>query len=66
MRFTCSKNPACPVYNLYSVALQVVEEIKYLGIILNNRLTWDSRVRYMYQKYKFIKISGLKSVYAEL
>ena len=47
MRFTCSKNPACPVYNLYSVALQVVDEIKYLGIILNNRLTWDSHVRYV-------------------
>ena len=46
MRFTCSKNPACPVYNLYPVALQVVDEIKY-RIILNNRLTWDSHVRYV-------------------
>ena len=39
------QNPLCPVYNLYSVALQVVDEIKYLGII-DNRLNCDSNVRY--------------------
>ena len=47
---TNSKSPADPAYTLDSSSLEVVCQHKYLGIVLNNKLTWDDHVQYVTSK----------------
>ena len=47
MRITRRKNPDEPKYYLNGTQLDVVSEFKYLGIVLNNKLTWDDHVKYV-------------------
>ena len=47
MRITRCKQPNVPNYNLNDSQLEVVSEFKYLGIILNNKLSWDDHVSYV-------------------
>jgi hypothetical protein len=47
MRFSGRKAPGLPCYEINSIALEVVDEIKYLGIMLNSSLDWTSHVKYI-------------------
>ena len=47
MRISCAKNPGIPEYSINSILLDVVTETKYLGVMINNRLSWDSHVNYI-------------------
>ena len=47
LRITWSRYPGVPKYTLNNAHLDVVTEYKYLGVVLNNRLTWDNHVQYV-------------------
>lgn len=50
MRITCSKCPGVPMYTLNKTHLDIVTEYKYLGVVLNNKLTWNNHVQYIVTK----------------
>ena len=50
MRITCSRQPGIPNYTLNNTLLQSVTEFRYLGIMLNNKLTWHNHVEYITRK----------------
>ena len=50
MRITWSRNPGIPNYVYNAKRLDVVTEYKYLGIMLNNKLTWHTHVEYVLRK----------------
>ena len=47
MRITRCKQPNVPIYYMNDSQLEVVSEFKYLGIILNNKLSWNDHVNYV-------------------
>ena len=50
MRITWSRNPGIPNYFYNEQQLDIVSEYKYLGIIINNKLTWHTHVEYIIRK----------------
>ena len=54
MRITWSRYPGVPKYTLNNAHLDVVTEYKYLGVVLNNRLTWDNHVQYVIKANKML------------
>ena len=50
MRITWSRNPGIPNYVYNETPLEIVNEYKYLGIIINNKLTWHTHVEYVFRK----------------
>lgn len=46
LRITCARNPGEPNYTYDGIPLELVKEYKYLGIVLNNKLSWNTHVDY--------------------
>ena len=50
LRITWAKNPGVPNYTYNNTPLESVKEYKYLRIMLNNRLQWNTHVDYVVKK----------------
>lgn len=50
MRITESKIPGQPHYHINDYTFEVTTRYKYLGIVLNNKMTWSNHVDYVVSK----------------
>ena len=50
LRIIWAKNPGVPLYTYNNTPLEPVKEYKYLGIMFNNRLQWNTHVDYVVKK----------------
>ena len=54
LRITWAKTPGLPHYTYNNTPLESVKEYKYLGIMFNNKLQWNTHVDYVVKKARML------------
>ena len=53
LRFTNKQHPVCHIYNIHDIPLSIDKSAKYLGVTLDDSLSWDPHINSIYQKASF-------------